>query len=107
VPESNVTKSTETEIAIAILKIALTRDNRLVTLKRAYREIPDYVKLSIHDLSQSLTRPNEPMWHQIVRNIKSHSDMEGNFINEGFLEHVPSVGYRMTAAGEQYTKSLS
>jgi hypothetical protein len=84
--------TSETGIATAILRIALTRENGLVTLKRAYKEIPDYINLTAYDQSQSVTRPNEPMWHQIVRNIQSHWNMPGNFIDEGYLEHVPRVG---------------
>jgi hypothetical protein len=45
------------------------------------------------------------MWHQIVRNIKSHDGTEGNFIHEGRLEHVPKVGFRITAAGKTYLQN--
>jgi hypothetical protein len=39
------------------------------------------------------------MWHQIVRNIKSHDKDEGNAIYEGLLEHIPRVGYKVTKKG--------
>ncbi len=94
--------TSESEIATAILKIALTMTDGVVTFERAYEKVPDYINLTAHDESQSLTRPNEPMWHQIVRNIQSHWNMPGNFIDEGYLEHVPGVGYRITDVGRHY-----
>jgi hypothetical protein len=44
------------------------------------------------------------MWEQKVRNIKSHSEAPGNFICEGYLEHVPDVGHRVTEAGKKLAK---
>jgi hypothetical protein len=52
------------------------------------------------------TRPGEPMWHQIVRNIKSHDAANGNFIERGLLEHIPRVGYRITTAGRARLRAL-
>ena len=45
------------------------------------------------------------MWHQIVRNIKSHDSASGNFIADGRLVHVPRVGYEITKLGRSYLKS--
>ncbi len=42
------------------------------------------------------------MWHQIVRNIRSHHEAEGNAIAEGWLTHVPRGGYKITDAGRRY-----
>ena len=39
------------------------------------------------------------MWHQIVRNIKSHAGEANNYITMGYLEHVKRTGYKITAAG--------
>lgn len=105
--EINVPNATETDIAIAILKIAQTRPNGVVTFKRAYKEVPNYLNLSTHDTTQSQTRPNEQMWQQLVRNIKSHDDVEGNFINDGLLIHIPSVGYKITDTGNKYLSDKS
>lgn len=44
------------------------------------------------------------MWQQLVRNIKSHDKSPGNFIADGYLAHVPNVGYRITGLGEQFLK---
>lgn len=95
---------TENDIALAVMKIAAARPNLLCTLTRARNEIPQYVKLSVSDLAQSTTRPNEPMWHQLIRNIQSHHSTDGNFINSGLLLHVPRQGYRITETGLNYLK---
>jgi len=84
----------ETAIAEAIVKIAVANGG-LCTYKRAYKEIPNYVSLTPANLAPSIKRPGEPMWHQLVRNIKSHYKTPGNYIHDGHLVHVPRVGYRI------------
>ena len=91
----------ESDIALGVMRIAEAH-GALCTFKRAYREIPDYVQLSPDNLAESVTRRGEVMWQQLVRNIKSHDKSEGNFIAQGFLEHVPRVGYRITNEGKRY-----
>jgi hypothetical protein len=84
----------ETDIAKGVVQIA-GANGGLCTFRRAYREIPNHVKLSAANTAPSVTRPGEPMWYQLVRNIKSHDQSPGNFIYEGHLTHVPGVGYRI------------
>jgi hypothetical protein len=84
----------ENDIARAIVQIANVNSG-LCTYKRAYREIPRHVPLNAANIAPSATRPGEPMWHQLVRNIKSHDQTPGNFIHDGHLIHVPRVGYRV------------
>ena len=72
----------ENDIARGVVQIA-GASGGICTYKRAYREIPDYVQLSAANLAPSVTRPGEPMWHQLVRNIKSHDKVPGNFIHDG------------------------
>lgn len=84
----------ENDIARGIVQIA-NGNNGLCTFSRAYRDIPRYVALSAANTAQSITRPGEPMWYQLVRNIKSHDQSPGNFIHDGHLVHVPRVGYRV------------
>jgi hypothetical protein len=62
------------------------------------------VKLTAEDQQQSGTRPNEEMWEQRVRNLKSHSTTPGNVIAEGFVEHVGKGRYRLTEAGWTHLK---
>ncbi|WP_156521048.1 hypothetical protein [Magnetospirillum moscoviense] len=97
---------TENDIATAIMQIAVQRPNGLVTFKRAYDEVPKHVQLSSADLAQSVTRPNEQMWQQLVRNIRSHFQADGNFIKAGLLEHVKNVGYKVTDKGRDYLNEL-
>lgn len=97
---------TENEIALAVLRIAAGRKNQLCTFNRARNEVPALTKLAPADLAQSTTRTNEPMWHQLIRNIRSHHDADGNFINDGLLSHVPRQGYRATVAGLAHLKKL-
>lgn len=84
----------ENDIARGVVEIAKANKG-LCTYKRAYSEIPNYVKLNAANLAASVTRPGEPMWHQLVRNIKSHHTTPGNFIHAGKLVHVPGVGFRV------------
>lgn len=95
---------TENDVALAILKIARGRPNGVCTFARAKKEVPNHLNLHQGDLAISQTRPNEPMWHQLIRNIRSHHSADGNFINEGFLAHVPKIGYAITAKGASYLK---
>ena len=91
----------ENKIALGVLKIAAGQPNGLASFRRCRSDIPKHVNLDAADTAPSQTRKGEQMWHQIVRNIKSHAKDEGNYINEGLLEHVPRVGYRITAAGRK------
>jgi hypothetical protein len=61
------------------------RSNGEVTIADLIDEIPNRVTLSAQDLAQSPTRPNEPIWHQQVRNITSHKGAPGNAIHDGRL----------------------
>lgn len=92
----------EDGIAIGVMRIAADQDNGICSFKRAYAEIPNYVRLSAGNLAPSQTRPGEPMWHQIVRNIKSHNNEK--FIGGGLLVHVPRIGYRITKKGRESLK---
>ena len=92
-------ETSETEIAEVVLRVAAQQPNRVASHRRLRKEVPNLIKLTPADLAPSATRNGEPMWHQIVRNIKSHHEAPGNFIAEGWLMHVPRVGYKITPAG--------
>ncbi len=96
---------TEAEISIAALRIAAKQKNGLATFSRLKKEIPDYVNLSAGDQAQSITRPNEELWEQLVRNIKSHSKTFRNILHEGYAIHVSRRGYQITDSGRRYLKS--
>lgn len=95
----------ESDVALAVMRIAASQASGLATLYRAKREIPNLIALSKANLAQSATRPREPMWHQLIRNIKSHDKNDGNYIQLGYLEHVPRVGYKITKKGQAYLKA--
>jgi hypothetical protein len=94
--------SRENQIAKAVMTIASSQPNGLATFKRCYVEVPNLLPLTSAERRLSQTRPGEPMWHQLVRNIRSHYDADGNFIDRGLLRHVSRVGYEITAAGQQW-----
>ncbi len=94
--------ASENQIAIGVMKIAAANaKTNICTFKQAYKQIPSVVKLSANNLAKSTTRPNEPMWHQLVRNIRSHNESYENFIAKGLLIHIPRVGYQITAKGKK------
>ncbi|MEI6799129.1 MAG: hypothetical protein WCO04_07930 [Pseudomonadota bacterium] len=97
-----MTTTNEQQISLATLIIAAAQTNGTASFYRLKVEIPKKIMLTASDWAPSTTRNGEPMWHQLIRNIKSHSVNDGNFIAEGWLEHVPRVGYRITAAGRRY-----
>lgn len=92
-------KDAEERISKGVLAIAAANPNGVATFRRCRVEIPNYVALTAADLAPSATRPGEPMWHQIVRNIKSHAGEDNNYITLGYLQHVKRTGYKITAAG--------
>ena len=84
-----MSRITEEEIADIVEAILRDRPNGEATIAQLIDEIPNRVTLSKEDLAQSPTRPNEPVWHQQVRNITSHKDSPGNAIYEGRLRAIP------------------
>ncbi len=94
-----MTITSENDIAEAVLRVAAKQPNGIASFHRLRNEIPTLITLSADDRAPSTTRNGEPMWHQIMRNIKSHHETEGNYIDSGYLEHVPRVGYKITASG--------
>jgi hypothetical protein len=99
---SRVGRTSESEIARAVLQIAASTTDGLATFHRLKREIPTTIRLTPDDQTQSPTRLNEELWEQQIRNIKSHHNVEGNILCEGYAVHVPRVGYKITDAGRRY-----
>lgn len=98
-------RTSEPEIAIAVLRICADAPGGEATIADLKRLVPDYINLTADDRVQSQTRPNEEVWEQIVRNIVSHRTAEGNIIAEGFAEHVHG-GIRIADAGRNHLKRL-
>ena len=71
---------TEEDVAFPVLAIAAQNPNGIASFDQIRDEGHLYLALDSADLAQSITRPNEPMWHQKIRNIQSHYQSPGNFI---------------------------
>ncbi len=104
--KGTVPRVTETDVAVAVLRIANQQPNDIATFDQIRCEAPGLLNLSTGDRRQSNERPNEQMWEQLIRNIKSHDKTKGNFICEGYLVHVWGVGYRITDAGRAHLENL-
>lgn len=96
----------ESNVAVAVMRIADAQTSGLATFSKSRKDVPGLVQLSAADLAPSQTRRGEPMWHQIVRNIKCHDIAGTNYIQQGYLVHVPRTGYRITPAGKAHLRQL-
>lgn len=96
-----VGRTSENVIALAVCRIAANHPVGVCTYDDARRLVPKMIALTPGDLSQSASQPNAK-WVQVLRNIQSNARGGAgstNFIANGYLEHVPGVGYRVTATG--------
>lgn len=94
-------RKTETEIAVAVMKIAAQQPDQIATFKKCRHQIPNIITLDPEDRAPSPTRSGEQMWEQQIRNIRSHHEADGNYIKEGYLEHIPDTGYKITEKGQK------
>lgn len=94
-----INRASELDIAFGVLVIAAFQANGVATFRRLRLEIPIHVRLSDFDLAESITRPNEENWIQRLRGIRENANSPGNFIYEGYLAHIPHVGFRITPLG--------
>lgn len=92
-------RASEADIAFAVLVIAAFQPDGVASFRRLRREIPNHVRLSDLDTTASIMRPNEELWVQKLRSIRIHRDVPGNFIHDGYLVHIPHVGFQITDSG--------
>jgi len=85
-----MSRITEAEIAEAVVDYLNEKASGRASIKELILELPSRVDLSAEDLTPSLTRPNEAIWEQQVRNITSHKASPGNAIFEGNLVAIPN-----------------
>lgn len=85
----NYSPSTENEIAFAVLLYLAGKPDGMATIRTIIANVPKYIALTDADREVSVTRPNEEMWEQKVRNITSHHKSAGNFVHDGYLERLP------------------
>ena len=104
-----MSKTSEPAFGLALMEVLASQPNGEATVKTIVKHIPDCVALSEEDRIPSGTRPNEEMWEQRIRNLKSHDKTPGNVIAEGFVEHIGKGKYRLTEAGRSHLvhKNLS
>ncbi len=92
---------TEAEISEAVLRILAETPGGEATQNRIKQRIPEFINLSDADCAQSDTRPNEELWEQLVRNIVSHINVDGNYIAQGFLTSPRRGWLKITDAGRR------
>ncbi len=84
-----MSRITESEIAEIVESYLKEKTSGQASIKELVQEIPNRVSLSREDRAQSVTRSNEAIWEQQVRNITSHKGSPGNAIYEGKLVAIP------------------
>lgn len=92
-------KTTEPAIGIAVMRVLADEPRHTASVKTLVNRVSEFIELTDEDLAPSLTRENEAVWEQRVRNLKSHDKTEGNVLAEGFVEHVARGTYSLTEAG--------
>jgi hypothetical protein len=84
-----MSRVTEAEVAQAVVDFLEDRASGRAFIQEIIAELPSYLTLSAEDLAPSLTRKNEALWEQQVRNITSHKASPGNAIFESRLVAIP------------------
>lgn len=92
-------KTSETDLGLAVMSVLASRSDGEASIQDLVKHIPSYLSLSDEDRTTSEKRPNEEMWEQRVRNLKSHDKSPGNVIGEGFVQRVGMGLYRITEVG--------
>ena len=96
--------TSEPIFGLAVMQVLTAQPDGEATVRTLIRHVPDYVNLTADDQQPSDERPNEEMWEQRVRNLKSHDKTRGNVIAKGFVKHVGRGRYRLTEAGWLHLK---
>ena len=99
VTDISMAKTLEGKLGLAVMQVLDDCPNYEATVRTLIKNVPNHMKLTADDQLQSATRPNEEMWEQRVRNLKSHSGTPGNVIAEGFVLPLGRGRYRLTPAG--------
>jgi hypothetical protein len=99
-------RTTEGEIAEAVLRYLINVPSGEATIADIKRHLTRSFRFTEADKEQSQTRNNEVMWEQLVRNIVSHRNSDGNYIHDGLLAYRPRR-LAITDAGRNYVKRRS
>lgn len=95
---------TESEVGLAVLQILADQPNGEATVAYLREQIAHTIVLTQDDREISLTRENEEIWEQQVRNLKCHDGAAGNLFTEGFVESVRRGVWRITEAGRTHLR---
>lgn len=82
-------RTSESEIAEAVLSYLVGLPSGEATIADIKRHLRRSFNFTAADKEQSPTRTNEQMWEQLVRNIVSHRNSDGNYIHDRLLEYRP------------------
>lgn len=96
-------RSTESEIASAVVDYLFETPSGEAPIAAIVEHLRAHFPLTGPDQEKSVTRPNEQIWEQQVRNITSHREAVGNFIREGYLNAIPG-GLALSDAGTALAK---
>ena len=99
-----IDRVTEHDVGFAILQALAAEPSGEASMATLKKRLPNYLDLSAADRATSKTRHNEQIWEQQIRNIKSHSETAGNILCEGYAEHLPGFGYKITVSGRLHLK---
>ena len=92
-------KTSEPALGLAVMQVLASQPNGTASVRTLIKHVPENVRLTEQDREVSEKRPNEQMWEQRVRNLKSHDKAAGNVIGEGFVDRPKRGTYRLTEAG--------
>jgi hypothetical protein len=95
---------TEAEVATAVLRVLANERSGEDSMGTIRQQLKSYLSLSAEDQQPSLTRENEELWEQQVRNFVNHRCTTGNFIRDGLIEY-RSDSMTITDAGRSYVSS--
>ena len=99
-------RTDEFAMAIAVMRIVRDMSDGCANLDQLRDQIAESVDLTDEDWEPQDSIPTQPKWHQILRNINSNRTHAGNFIYEGYLEHLDGGGYCITEKGERFLQRL-
>jgi hypothetical protein len=105
VPSKREGRISEAEVGFAVLQILANSPGGTASVDILKSEIPNHLELSDLDQNPSSTRPNEKIWEQQLRNLKSHEGTEGNIFKEGFVEQATKGTWRITDAGRLHLEN--
>lgn len=94
----------EPEARLLALKIAAGMPDRRASTQQLIDSASKFFAPSPNDLQPSSTRPLQPQWHQIIRNVISHRGSPHGPFHLGYAERTEN-GLAVTEAGIDYLRS--